>query len=266
MPLGERAGHQTFWQGFGEGGRPALAIHCKLAQSGAWAGVAGALAGRLSVTAFDLPGHGRSGDWNGERGYLTLAVRIAATFAETPLDLIGHSFGAVVALRLAISAPGAIRTLTLIEPVLFAAARGDPEWDAHRGEMAGFDRALAAGDRTRAAEAFTRVWGTGVDWREITPRSREAVASRIRLIEAGNAALYDDSGGVLAAGALERLDMPVLIIRGDQSPAIVARIAANLAARLPDVGVATVPGAGHMAPVTHPSEVAGLIGVNLDRA
>jgi pimeloyl-ACP methyl ester carboxylesterase len=64
---------------------------------------------------------------------------------------------------------------------------------------------------------------------------------------------------------LESLEMPVLIIRGDQSPAIIERVAEEIAARLPDVGVATVPGAGHMAPITHSDEVAGLIGVNLDR-
>ena len=33
-----------------------------------------------------------------------------------------------------------------------------------------------------------------------------------------------------------------------------------------DVGRAQVPGAGHMLPITHPDQVAGLIAVNLDRA
>jgi pimeloyl-ACP methyl ester carboxylesterase len=59
--------------------------------------------------------------------------------------------------------------------------------------------------------------------------------------------------------------MPVLLIRGDRSPAIIGAIAEAIAARLPDVGVATVPGAAHMLPITHPAETAGLIGVNLDR-
>ena len=45
-----------------------------------------------------------------------------------------------------------------------------------------------------------------------------------------------------------------------------AQAVAALAARLPDVGVAVVPGAGHMVPLTHPTEVAGLVAVNLDRA
>lgn len=42
----ERAGHPTFWQVFGTGDRPALAIHCSLASSNAWAGVADRLGHR----------------------------------------------------------------------------------------------------------------------------------------------------------------------------------------------------------------------------
>ncbi len=265
MPLEDRAGHPTFWQITGHGARPAIAIHCSLASSGAWAGIAERLADRLTLTAFDLPGHGRSGDWRGEGDFLDLATRIAASFVETQVDLLGHSFGAVTALNLAIAAPEAIRTLTLIEPVLFAAAKGHPEWDEHQRNMAMFEAALAAGDSEAAAETFTRVWGTGVDWDRMSSGNRADITRRIGLIKAGNPALYDDSGGILVPGALETLEMPVLLIRGDRSPAIVERIAEEIAARLPDVGVATVPGAGHMVPITHPDETAGLIGVNLDR-
>ncbi len=265
MPLEDRAGHPTFWQATGHGARPALAIHCSLASSGAWAGVAERLADRLVLTAFDLPGHGQSADWPGEGDFLALATRIAASFIETPIDLIGHSFGAVTALNLAIAAPEAVRTLTLIEPVLFAAARGHPEWAAHEREMAGFEAAMAAGDAEAAAEAFTRVWGTGIDWSRMSARSRADIARRIGLVSAGHKAHYEDSGGILEPGALESLEMPVLLIRGDRSPAIIERIAEEIAARLPDVGVATVPGAGHMVPITHPDETAGLTGVNLDR-
>ncbi|MCB2137106.1 MAG: alpha/beta hydrolase [Rhodobacteraceae bacterium] len=265
MPLEVRAGHRSFWQSFGEGARPALAIHCSLAHSGVWAGVGGRLAERIRMTAFDLPGHGQSADWAESGDYLRDSVGIASTFVDGTVDLIGHSFGAVVALRLAIDRPDVIRTLTLVEPVLFAAARRLPEWDMHAEEMADFDRAMAAGAAEDAAAAFTRVWGTGVDWRDMNAAGRADITRRIGLIAAGHPALFDDSGGILRPGAIEALEMPVLLIRGDRSPRIIARIADEIAARLPDVGVATVPGAGHMVPITHPDETAGLIGVNLDR-
>lgn len=265
MPVGTRAGHPTFWQVFGAGSRPALAIHCSLASSKAWAGVAERLSGRTTLTAFDLPGHGRSAAWPGEGDFLSLSAQIAASFIDRPHDLVGHSFGAVVALRLAIAAPEAVRTLTLIEPVLFAAARGSAAWAENLAVMERYRAALAAGDRERAAEVFTGVWGSGVAWGKLPANERAAITERIDLIEAGTPALFEDSGHILAPGALESLGMPVLLIRGARSPAIIEAIAEAVAAWLPDVGVATVPGAAHMLPITHPAETAGLIDVNLDR-
>lgn len=266
MPMEDRAGFPTYWQTFGAGPRKALAVHCSLASSNAWAGVAERLTDRITLTAFDMPGHGRSADWTGEGDFLTRTTQIAASFIEEPVDLIGHSFGAVVALRLAIAAPDAFRTLTLIEPVLFAATRGESVWDHHLQNDARFGQMLDDGDREAAAEAFTALWGAGVDWRAMSDRHRREVVARIHLIGAGRPALFEDSGGILVPDALESLDMPVLLIRGEASPPIIERIAENIAARLPDVGIASVPGAGHMVPITHPEQTAGLIGVNLDRA
>lgn len=265
MPLEERAGLPIFCQEFGTGDRSALAIHCSLASSNVWAGVADRLADRLSLTAFDMPGHGRSADWSGDGDYLRLVTRIAASFIARPVDLIGHSFGAVAALRLAVAAPEAVRSLTLIEPVLFAAAKGTPEWAENLAGMDRFRAALASGDRERAAAEFHTTWGSGIPWDRLGAPERAAIASRIHLIEAGTPALFEDSGRILAPDALERLEMPVLLIRGDRSPPIIARIAEALAARMPDVGVATVPAAAHMVPITHAAETAGLVGVNLDR-
>jgi lipase len=77
--------------------------------------------------------------------------------------------------------------------------------------------------------------------------------------------LRDDNARLLAPGRLEVLDAPVMLISGAASPPVMGRIAEAIAARLPDVGVAEVPGAGHMLPVTHPDQVAGLVRVNVSR-
>lgn len=265
MPKDLRAGQEIYWQVLGEGTRRAVAIHCSLAHSGAWKGVAEELRGTLAITAFDLPGHGQSADWDGRGDFVTLTAQIAASFMDGPVDLIGHSVGGVAALQLAFAVPEMVRTLTLIEPVLFAAARGFPEWDEHLAEMAAYQRALETGDRSAAAREFTRVWGTGVEWESLSPRSRSYTEERIHLISAGNPANVDDAGGILQPGALESLSVPVMLIRGENSPSIIWRISEEIAARLPDVGVADVQGAGHMLPITHPSQVAGLIEVNLSR-
>ncbi len=265
MTFEDRAGIATFFQQWGQGAEPALMIHCSLAHSGAWAGIAGRLSDRLTMTAFDLPGHGRSADWDGQGDYGRRAVEVAATFFTEPLHLIGHSFGAVTALRLALAAPEGVRSLTLIEPVLFAAARGTPEWEENEADFAPVREALTAGDRVAAARAFMEVWGAGGVWDHLSARQRHQAAARIHLIIAGDGLLLEDNARLLAPGRLEGLDAPTMLIRGTASPPVIARITEQIAARLPDVGVAEVPGAGHMLPVTHPDQVAGLIEVNVTR-
>lgn len=263
MPLEDRAGHKVFSQVFGAGARPALAIHCTLAHSGAWAGVAARLP-QLAFTAFDMPGHGQSGPWMGS-DYHGDVTRIAASFIDRPLDLIGHSFGASVALRLAVAAPEAVRSLTLIEPVLFVAAAGTPEFAAQADDNERFRNMIAAGEAEAAARAFVAQWGAGQPWEKLDPRAPAAFSAQMPLVLAGGEANFTDTARILRDGGLEAIDAPVMLIRGANSPAVMATICEAIAARLPDVGLAVVPGAGHMLPVTHPAQVADLIALNLNR-
>lgn len=251
---------------YGKGERRGVALHCGLAHAGIWKGMADALEEPLRLTALDLPGHGKSADWNGADDYTAACAKAACAFVGADqVDLIGHSGGAVAALQLALTVPERIRTLTLIEPVLFAAVRGTDLWDVHQTAMAPYVTALAAGERMAAAEAFTAVWGTGRPWAELDQVQRQYLADRIHLIEAGMPALADDNFGILAEGRLEALDLPVMIVIGTESPAVIAGIAEEIAGRLPDVGLAEVPGAAHMLTVTHPLPLAGLVDVNLGR-
>lgn len=218
-----------------------------------WRPIAQALADRVQITAPDLPGHGLSPGWDGgPPDYHTAVTRAAAGLVTRPLDLIGHSMGATVALRIAVAAPEAVRSLTLIEPVLFAAA---PDM-ANDGLLDQLDALLAAGDDAKAARAFLAIWG-GIDWQAQTPTAKARLTRQIRLVQASNAALRSDSANILREGGLEAIDAPVLIVMGGDSPAVIPAIADALAARLPDVGRAQVPGAGHMLPITHPQQLAG---------
>ncbi|MFZ5711007.1 MAG: alpha/beta fold hydrolase [Pseudomonadota bacterium] len=261
-----RVGAGVFSQAFGQGPRKALALHCSLARSSAWAGMAARLADRLTMTAIDLPGHGQSPDWDGTGDYTALCARVGSGFIPEPVDLIGHSGGAVAALQIALARPAMVRTLTLVEPVLFAAAAGTPAGRAHAAAMAPVWERERAGDRDGAAAHFTGLWGTGRAWGDLDPRQRRYISDRIHLIGAGMAGLLHDSGNVLGAGRLESLTMPVMLVSGAASPPVIHAIAEAVAARLPDVGVAEVPGAGHMLPITHPGPVAGVVAANLERA
>lgn len=221
------------------------------------------LGGRVDLTAFDLPSHGRSGAWRPAEGedYHTTVTRMAeGLLGEGPVDLIGHSIGATVALRLAVAAPGRVRSLTLIEPVLFAASRSGHSLDDELAALA------AAGRIEAAARLFLGIWGAPGGF-EALPRSlQQAAVELMPLVLETDAALSADVHGILRPGGLEAVRAPSLLIAGADSPAVVGEIFDTLAARLPDARRATVPGAGHMAPVTHPAEVSALVAGNLDRA
>lgn len=221
------------------------------------------LGGRVDLTAFDLPSHGRSGAWRPAEGedYHTTVTRMAeGLLGEGPVDLIGHSIGATVALRLAVAAPGRVRSLTLIEPVLFAASRSGHSLDDELAALA------AAGRIEAAARLFLGIWGAPGGF-EALPRSlQQAAVELMPLVLETDAALSADVHGILRPGGLEAVRAPSLLIAGADSPAVVGEIFDTLAARLPDARRATVPGAGHMAPVTHPAEVSALVAGNLARA
>lgn len=252
----------------GNEARPALALHCMMGHSGVWVPVAEALADAVQITAFDFPGHGKAAPFDPSAGldYTTLCTRMAGAAITQPVDLIGHSFGAVVALRLAQRAPEAVRSLTMIEPVLFVAGRDGPNWSASLDEGQKLRTMLEAGDAEGAARGFMEGWGGLAGWEYLPEPVRAQFVSQVALVNETGPDVYDDRGGLLADGALEKLDMPVMLIAGEDSAPIIHDAQDALAARLPDVGRATVPGAGHMLPITHPEATANLIRVNLDRA
>ncbi len=258
MPKADRAGFPTYWTSYGQGPRTALMIHCSLAHSGSWGRMARGLSGLLTMTAFDMPGHGRSAAWDGRDEIQKVTAKIAADFLDGPADIIGHSFGATAALRLAVMRPELVRTLTLIEPVFFAVAlRDQPGMAASFAAAQGdFVPAMERGDTLAAARAFTRLWGDGTPWEAIPGKVQQALADQMYLIAASRDALHEDAGGMLNAGVLDKLHKPVLLMEGSQSPDIIHAINQGLSARIRNVTRAVIMGAAHMAPVTHSDQAA----------
>lgn len=249
---------KTFTRSFGHGSRRALAIHCTLAHSGAWRGVGEAVADDLSLLAYDLPSHGQSGDWDGQGNVHDVATDMARALLSEPMDIIGHSFGATVGLRLAIESPELVRSLTMFEPVYFAAAmEDDPDGvSSDMGNNMAFNAAYASGDMMEAARVFNVGWGDGSGWDKTPQKLRQYMADRIHFVPASQPFLRDDSAGLLQPGRFARADMPVLLMDGATSGPIADVISTSLQKRLPNVTRHVIAGAGHMAPLTHPVQFA----------
>ncbi len=256
------------FRSFGAGPRQILAVHCTLSHGGAWQRMTRVCADRWTVTACDLPGHGKSDAWDGSSDLLETTVSALTENLGTRTDVIGHSFGAVVALRLAQRFPDRIRRLCLFEPVLFAAsALDDPAvLTRYRQDAEPIMAALSRGDLASAARLFNRTWGDGRHWDDISFRTRKYMTERMPYISAQDDILVDDVAGMLKPEALSRAAMPVLLMTGTESPEIVGSISRALVSHLPLAWQVNIPRASHMGPVTHPEDVAGAIDHFLEMA
>jgi pimeloyl-ACP methyl ester carboxylesterase len=256
------ADHLVHVETMGSGVRRALFIHCTLGHSGIWTGVEAALLDRLSMTAFDRPGHGRSGPWTGGddgKALHDLNTEIAGRLIERRADVIGHSYGATVALRLALDWPDHVRSLTLIEPVFFAAIKGTEEYAQARGMMETLRAKIAAGDRIGAARLFHDVTNPGLPFDRLSPDRQARRAEMIDIVVQESPATFDDTAGMLAPGRLERISQPVMLLESGNPPTGIRAVHEALAARIPQAQRVVVAGSDHMVPLTHPTNVAGEI-------
>ena len=252
----------------GTGSAPGVLIHCTLTHGGVLKGLADHLPSH-GFLAPDLPNHGQSPDWPaGQPGMQRAAALAIAGLMTGPADVIGHSFGATVALRLAVERPDLVTSLTLIEPVFGAVARVDTPDVArdHEAEAILMLDAIRDGRLEEAAQLFTRDWGLGRPWDTIPEPARARMTAQMPFVAASQAEIFDDTPGLLATGALEGLTIPTLVLEGATTATrhpVMRAICSGIAARIPGAVHALVEGAGHMAPLTHPDRVAALIRTNL---
>lgn len=260
MPQGLMGGYHTHWRAEGTGQRPALFLHCSLGHSGAWGGLVSVFKPDLKIIAMDLPGHGHSGPWDRDMGWQEQSARMAIALLETfeaPADIIGHSFGATVALRIAVTRPELVRSLTLAEPVLFSAAQetGRPEFERHLEEVEMMPKWLAIGKKEKVAQYFSKMWGTGQPWSDIAETQRHYMMDRIEIIITGAQSVFGVGEDVLSLGQISEIKAPVLLLEGDKTHEIIPAIQDALEAALKHVERAIIPGARHMVPLTHVAEV-----------
>lgn len=264
MPEDVLAGTSAYWRDEGTGARSVVLLHCTMAHSGAWKGVMSHLGDACRMRALDLPAHGRSGPRDMSTTWQTQSKHMVTDLigrVGAPVDLVGHSFGATVALRLALRRPDLVRSLTLIEPVLLSAARDDgwAGWNAHCAEHQIFVRLLEAGQRCKAAAEFHRTWGDGSPWEAFPEAQRAAMAAQIHMIRAGDDSISGDGPDYIPLAEFGRVDMPVLLIEGVRTNPIVPVIQDALFRTLPNARKVVVAGAGHMVPISHAEHVAGEI-------
>ena len=252
-----------FHRDYGHGPRKAIALHCSLSHSGSWKRVATCLEDQLTIRAFDLPSHGKSPDWDGAGDLTWSIVEAVIPYLTEPVDLIGHSLGALVSLHLALERPEMVRSLSLFEPVLMSIADEDDKTEAawNHALMDEVAAAVAQGDPETAARTFMRVWGDGRKWADLPQELREGSTQRIEFIGTGHPRIGWDLRQINSR--LGQINVPAVLMDGLASPRMIQIVQDGIAARIPGARRVTIEGAGHMGPITHAAEVAREIAVTL---
>jgi pimeloyl-ACP methyl ester carboxylesterase len=220
-------------------GPPLLLVHGGMGCIESWASIWAALTARWQVTAMDRRGRASSGDvqpYDLVREFEDVAAVAASLAGGDPVDVFGHSYGAVCALGAA--ARGApVRRLALYEPP------GPPtvpaEWRARVLPM------IEAGQPGRAMMTFlTEIIGLTAE--EVAalrdaPRGYDVMPIVSATMPRESEALSTVDLKALAA----RVEVPVLLLLGSASPAWAHDLTAEVAGALTHETLAVLDGQGH---------------------
>lgn len=247
-----------------------VCVHANASTSGQWRELMTLLAPGFHVLAPDLYGSGRSPGWSSDRA-LTLGdeaalIEPALRSAGTPLALVGHSYGAAVALIAAVRDPARVRAMALYEPTLFALLDAETPppnaADGIREAVAEGRAALDAGNPERAAEHFIDYWMHPGAWAQMPEPRKAPIVDSVRSIPLWANALFSEKTPL---AAFRELHIPVLYMTGTRSTAAAQGVARILRSALPRVEIVEFQGLGHMGPVTDPAQVNEAIARFLER-
>ena len=232
-------------------GEPVLCLHSGGFSSRQWKRLGDELAPTHRVLLPDLIGYGASSPvapgtpWHYHQDVASLVELLE--LAGGPTHVVGHSYGGLLALQLALARPAAVRSLALYEPVAFGIL--DELADAPARD------ALALGtvyDGEPWFRGFIDWWQGEGAWARLAPSARAAFLAVGWKVFCEVSTLVEDTTGRATYGTIAA---PTLLLGGALSPPTEQRTLAKLAAALPHAELVLFPGLGHMGPITHAAAI-----------
>jgi pimeloyl-ACP methyl ester carboxylesterase len=230
-------------------GPPLVLVHGTSSSCARWRPLLPALGERYTIYAMERRGRGESGDaadYAIEREFEDVAAVVDAI--SEPVNLFGHSFGALCALEAALLTSN-ISKLLLYEPAL-------PVVELPFDDVAMYtrlQRLLDAGDHEDVIITFYReVVGLSEDelafYRGLPTWSARVAAAHtiVRECWAEHAYQYD-------AGRFAQLEVPTLLLLGSDSPDWLRRATFMVDEALPDSRIVELAGQQHIAMDTAPA-------------
>ncbi len=222
---------------------PVILIHGAGSSHLVWPAELRRLAGQR-VLAVDLPGHGRSGGVAQQTitAYADQMFEFLAALGLFQAVFVGHSMGGAIALDLAIRHPAHVAGLGLISTGAYLGI--DP------GFLENLSNPLTV---PNALHTFrTRAFG-----RSASPVLIERCMQVMK--ETRTSVLYGDWRACAAFDqreAISRIESPAWVITGNEDALIPIAYAHFLTGRMPAARLQILPGAGHMALLEQPAQVA----------
>jgi pimeloyl-ACP methyl ester carboxylesterase len=189
------------------------------------------------------------------------AVDLLDRLGVDRVHVVGHSYGALIAISLAASNPTRVRSLALLEPPKISSPAGT----AFLAALAELTQRYRAGDTTGAVHGFFDLLGS--DWRTVIGRAvpdgieqAEKDASTFFEIEVPAASAWSFGPDQAAA-----ISSPVLSVLGTASGPLFADGRELLHAWFAQCEDADIAGAGHLLPMANAPAVATAIATFLRR-
>ena len=234
-------------------GEPLLLVHGFPLSGKMWDAMVERLVGEFRLIVPDLRGHGGSeaSDQASMGDYADDLVAVLAGAGEMgPVVLVGMSMGGYVCLEFCRRYPDRVRGLALVD------SRAEPDTDeaaAKRRETA--ERVLAEGSQLVADEMVGKLFAAEAssELRD-TWRAHMATTSPRGIAAALNAMAERPDSEPL----LRELEVPVLVIVGAEDGITPVEVAREMA-MVTGGELEVIPGAGHMAAVEKPAEVAAAL-------
>ena len=227
-------------------GPPLVLVHGTSSTGARWTPLLPALTRRFTVYAMDRRGRGASGDTEPfaiEREYEDVAAVVDGI--EEPVNLLGHSYGALCCLEAAVRTSN-LRRLVLYEP----AFRSDvPMYEP--GSRERLEELLAAGDREGVIIAFMReVVGVSEEEVELI-RASAGWEERLAAAHTIPREFADGDYG-FRPERFRELRVPTMLLMGGESPEFLRRPTQLVQRALPDARLVVLEGQQHIAMVTAP--------------
>jgi len=192
-------------------------------------------------------------------------VESVIRWAGEPVHLVGHSFGGLVALAVALRNQTPLLSLSVLEspaPEMLRHMGEDAHYRAFQEMARAYFRAYEAGEPDAIAGMIDFYGGVGT-FAAWSPRNRDYAIATTTVNVRDWASAY---GFRLDPRTLAGLGIPSLVLWGEASHPAVKRTSELIGRSLRRGSVATIPGASHFMISTHPAEVARAIALHVHRA